>query len=89
MDGNFVIYLGRHMLETALLVSAPMLLACIVVGTLISILQAVTSIKDMTITIIPKLVAMAVTVILFGGWMLEVLLKFTTEMFSVMQSIGH
>jgi flagellar biosynthesis protein FliQ len=89
MDGNFVIYLGRHMLETALLVSAPMLIVCMVVGTLISILQAVTSIKDMTLTIIPKLLAMAATAILFGGWMLEVLLKFTTEMFSVMQNIGH
>jgi flagellar biosynthesis protein FliQ len=89
MDGNFVIYLGRHMLETALLVSAPLLIVCMVVGTLVSILQAVTSIKDMTLTIIPKLVAMAATTVLFGGWMLEVLLKFTTEMFSVMQSIGH
>jgi flagellar biosynthetic protein FliQ len=89
MDGNFVLYLGRHMLETALLVSAPLLIVCLVVGMAVSILQAVTSIKDMTLTIIPKLVAMAVATLVFGGWMLEVLLKFTTEMFAVMQGLGH
>jgi len=89
MDGNFVIYLGRHMLETALLVSAPLLIVCVGVGLLISILQAVTSIKDMTLTIIPKLIAMAATTLLFGGWMLDVVLKFTNEMFTVMQGIGR
>jgi flagellar biosynthesis protein FliQ len=89
MDGNMVIYLGRHTLETALLVSAPLLIVCVVVGIVVSIVQAVTSIKDSTLSIIPKLVAMAVATLLFGGWMLEVLLKFTTEMFGIMQNIGH
>ena len=89
MDGNMVIYLGRHMLETALLVTAPLLIVCISVGIIVSILQAVTSIKDMTLTIIPKLIAMAAATLIFGGWMLEVLLKFTNEMFGVMQSIGR
>jgi len=89
MDGNMVIYLGRHMLETALLVAAPLLIVCISVGIIVSILQAVTSIKDMTLTIIPKLIAMAAATLIFGGWMLEVLLKFTNEMFGVMQTIGH
>lgn len=89
MDGNMVIYLGRHMLETALLVSAPLMIVCIAVGIIISVIQAVTSIKDSTLSVIPKLVAMAAATLLFGGWMLEVLLKFTTEMFGIMQNLGH
>jgi flagellar biosynthesis protein FliQ len=89
MDGNMVIYLGRHMLETALLVSAPLLIVCMVVGITVSIIQAVTSIKDSTLAIIPKLLTMAVATLIFSGWMLEVLLKFTTEMFGIMQNIGH
>ncbi|MDO8303263.1 MAG: flagellar biosynthetic protein FliQ, partial [Sedimentisphaerales bacterium] len=55
MDSSLVIYLGRYTLETALLLSAPVLIACVLVGLIISILQAVTSIKDMTLTIVPKL----------------------------------
>ena len=51
MDSSFTLYLGRHTLETALLLSAPILLTCIIVGVVITILQAVTSIRDMTITI--------------------------------------
>ena len=89
MDGNFVIFMGRHMLETALLVSAPMLITCMAVGIIVSVVQAVTSIKDMTLTIIPKLLAMVLAALIFGGWMLEIVLKFTTEMFGMIQSIGH
>ena len=51
MDSNFVIYLGRQTLETALLVSAPILLTCIVVGIVVTLLQAVTSIRDMSLNL--------------------------------------
>ena len=89
MDSSLVIYLGRHTLETALLLSAPVLIACVLVGLIISILQAVTSIKDMTLTIVPKLLAVGVVVLIFGNWMLQVALKFTIEIFSYIQKVGH
>lgn len=89
MDSSFSLYLGRHTLETALLLSAPILLTCIVVGVAITLLQAVTSIRDMTLTIVPKLVAVGVVTLLVGGWMLEVTLRFTAEMFTYIQNIGH
>jgi flagellar biosynthetic protein FliQ len=89
MDSSFSLYLGRHTLETALLLSAPILLTCIVVGVAITLLQAVTSIRDMTLTIVPKLVAVGVVTMLVGGWMLEVTLRFTAEMFTYIQNIGH
>jgi len=89
MDSSFTLYLGRHTLETALLLSAPILLTCIVVGVVITLLQAVTSIRDMTLTIVPKLVAVGFVTLLVGGWMLETTIRFTAEMFAYIQNIGH
>jgi flagellar biosynthetic protein FliQ len=89
MDSSFTLYLGRHTLETALLLSAPILLTCIVVGVVITLLQAVTSIRDMTLTIVPKLVAVGFVTLLVGGWMLEITIRFTAEMFAYIQNIGH
>jgi flagellar biosynthetic protein FliQ len=89
MDSSFSLYIGRHTLETALLLSAPILLTCVVVGVAITLLQAVTSIRDMTLTIVPKLLAVGVVMLLAGGWMLEVALRFTAEMFAYIQNIGH
>ncbi len=87
MDNNFVLYLGRHTLETALLLSTPILMTCMIVGILITILQAVTSIRDMTLTIVPKLLAVGVVMLLFGNWMLQVTLRFTTEIFTQIQNV--
>jgi len=89
MDSSFVLYLGRHTLETALILSAPILLTCLIVGVAVTLLQAVTSIRDMTLTIVPKLLAVGAVTLLFGGWTLHVALRFTTEIFAHMQNIGH
>jgi len=89
MDSSFVLYLGRHTLETALLLSTPILLTCMIVGVVVTLLQAVTSIRDMTLTIVPKLLAVGVVMLIFGGWMLGVILKFTNEIFGHVQNIGR
>ena len=89
MDSSFVLYLGRHTLETALILSAPILLTCLVVGVIITLVQAVTSIRDMTLTIVPKLLAVGAVTLLFGGWTLQVMLRFTTEIFAHMQNVMH
>jgi flagellar biosynthesis protein FliQ len=89
MNSSFVLYLGRHTLETALLLSAPILITCMVVGITITLLQAVTSIRDMTLTVVPKLLAVGVVTLLFGSWMLQVTLRFTTEIFAQIQNTGH
>ena len=67
MSSDLVLYLGRHTLETALLLSTPILLTCIVVGVVVTLFQAITSIRDMTLTIVPKLLAVGVVTLLFGG----------------------
>jgi len=89
MDSSYVLYLGRHTLETALLLSAPILVTCMVVGVVVTLLQAVTSIRDMTLTIVPKLLAVSVVSLLFGSWMLQVLLRFTTDIFAQIQNIKY
>jgi len=89
MDSSFVLYLGRHTLETALLLSAPILLTCMVVGVVVTLLQAVTSIRDMTLTIVPKLLAVGVVILVSGGWSMGIVLKFTTEIFGHIQNIGR
>jgi flagellar biosynthetic protein FliQ len=89
MDSSFTLYLGRHTLETALLLSAPVLITCIVVGVAVTLVQAVTSIRDMTLTIVPKLLAVGIVMLVAGGWMLEMTLRFTAEMFAYIQNTGH
>ncbi len=89
MDSSFVLYMGRHTLETALLLAAPILLTCMAVGVIVTLLQAVTSIRDMTLTIVPKLLAVGFISLIFGSWMLQVILRFANEVFSHIQNIGH
>ena len=89
MDVDLVLYLGRHTMETALLLAAPILLVCMFTGIVISLFQTVTSIRDMSLTIAPKLIAVGLTALLFGNWMLQLLMKFTTEIFSRIHSYGY
>jgi flagellar biosynthetic protein FliQ len=89
MGSSFALYLGRHTLETALLIAAPILLTCMAVGVVVTLLQAVTSIRDMTLTIVPKLLAVGLVILLTGGWSLEVMLRFANEIFGHIRNIGH
>lgn len=89
MDSSFILYLGRHTLETALLVSAPILVTCLVVGIVVTLLQAVTSIRDMTLTIVPKLLAVGVVMLATGGWTMGIILDFTNQIFGHIQNVGH
>lgn len=89
MDADYILYLGRHTLETAVLIAAPILLVCMLSGLLVSLFQTVTSIRDMTLTMVPKLMAVAITALIFGNWMIQVLLGFTREIFNQIQSYGY
>ena len=89
MDSSFVLFLGRQSLEVAFLISAPVLLTCVVVGVVVTLFQAVTSIRDMSLTVVPKLVAVGLMLLLFGGWMLDTLLRYVTDIFGYIQNVGH
>ncbi len=89
MDINLILYLGRYTLETALMIAAPMLGICMIVGITVTLFQAVTSIRDMTLTIVPKLLAMSLASLIFGNWMMQNIMKFTVEIFNIIKSYGY
>jgi flagellar biosynthetic protein FliQ len=89
MDGTMVLHLGRRMLETALLLAGPALAVTLIVGFVVAMLQAVTSIRDMTMGMVVKLAGVALTLLLAGGWMLQVARDFAREIFHHMQALGH
>jgi flagellar biosynthetic protein FliQ len=68
--------IGRQALELTLLVSAPLLLAALGVGLLVSVFQAATQINEMTLSFIPKLVAILVMLVLAGPWMITMMVDY-------------
>jgi flagellar biosynthetic protein FliQ len=81
MTPETIITLGQRGLELAIMVSAPMLLTGLVVGVLISMFMAATQINEMTLTFVPKLLAVAAVILLAGSWMLGLLVDFTETLF--------
>ncbi len=81
MDTATVVDLARQALWITVIVSAPLLGVALLVGLLIGVVQAATSINEMTLSFIPKLVVMALALALFGTWQLVTLMDFTRAIF--------
>jgi len=77
MTSEFVITFAQEAIKTTILVSLPVLLIGLVVGLVISIFQAVTQIHEMTLSFVPKILAILLGLLVFGSWMLELLTRFT------------
>jgi len=86
MTQGEVLSICKDAVMTALTISAPFLIASIVIGLVISILQAATQIHEQTITFVPKILATALIAIFAGSWIMTVLINFTTRLF---ESIGR
>lgn len=82
MSQNFVINLFEQAVYTILIVSAPMLGFGLLVGLLVSIFQATTQIQEQTLAFIPKIIAVLLSMVIFGPWMLSHLLDFTESIFN-------
>jgi flagellar biosynthetic protein FliQ len=80
MDTDTVVSLATQAMSLALKLSIPLLGVGLIVGVLISIIQAVTSIQEQTLSFIPKVLAMAVVLVVGGPWMLNQLLSYTAEL---------
>jgi flagellar biosynthetic protein FliQ len=87
MSPELVINLVQNALYILIIVSAPVLLVSLVVGLLVSVLQAATQINEMTLTFIPKLLAMFLVLVLAGPWMLNTLVEYTTRLFQSIPSV--
>jgi flagellar biosynthetic protein FliQ len=75
-----VMSLGQHALEITLMLAAPLLLVALVTGLVIGAFQAATQINEMTLSFIPKLIAMAATLVIAGPWMLKLIVSYTREL---------
>ncbi len=82
MTPESVLTLAQRALEITLLMSAPPLLAALLMGLVVSVFQAATQINEMTLSFIPKLVAIFVVLVLFGPWMLGILFDYIRELFT-------
>lgn len=82
MTPDSVMSLGRQAMEVTLLVSAPLLLVALAIGLVVSIFQAATQINETTLSFIPKLIGIFVTLIVAGPWMLAILSDYMRQMFS-------
>lgn len=89
MNEDMVLYLGKRTLEVALLLGAPVLAVTLVIGFITGMLQAVTSMRDMTMGMVLKLAAVGLTLIFSGSWVMQVAKGFTMEIFNTMAAIGH
>ncbi len=81
MNPETVLALGQEALTLTTLLAAPLLLGALATGLLIGVLQAATQINEMTLSFIPKLLALVVTLILAGPWMLGEIMVYTTTLF--------
>ena len=80
MTPDTIMTIGTRALEMALALAAPLLLAALVTGVVIGAFQAATSINEMTLSFIPKLIALALTLAIAGPWMLKTLVGYMREL---------
>jgi len=87
MNPQMVVSIGREALTVILMVSGPMLLFGMIIGLVISIFQAITQINEMTLTFVPKILAVAVALLIFLPWMINMLMDFTHHMYNLIPGL--
>ena len=89
MNLAMVVDITRDALWITLLVSGPMMIVGLVIGVVIGIFQAVTQIHEMTITFIPKIVAVGLVLLFLMPWMLQKFMDYTINLFSLIETVAH
>ncbi len=87
MTQQLAVEICKNAIWTTLLIAAPMLVAGLVVGILVSLFQSVTQIHEMTLTFIPKILVVVVVLVFTLPWIMNILLSYTTELFAIMSTI--
>jgi flagellar biosynthesis protein FliQ len=81
MSQDMILKLARDTLQVTLLVSSPLLIISLVIGLIVSVVQVVTSIQDMTLSFVPRIIAVFATFLLVFPWIMNLLLAFTTQLY--------
>jgi flagellar biosynthetic protein FliQ len=89
MTESYVLSLAQNSVTVMLILAAPVLLVSLIVGSLISLVQAATQINEATMTFVPKMVAIGAVLAFLGSWMLQQLLVFTTGLFTSLPNLVH
>jgi flagellar biosynthetic protein FliQ len=87
MNPELAVDICRKAIQTILMCAAPMLIVALLVGLLVSIFQAATQINEQTLTFVPKIVAVFITLLIFGSWVIKIVTVFTTGLFDVMATL--
>ena len=87
MTPDSIVNIGQQALLVLLMVSAPMLLAALAVGLLVSIFQAATQINEMTLSFIPKLVTVFLTMVVAGPWIMSTLIDYIRRLYTQIPSL--
>jgi flagellar biosynthesis protein FliQ len=89
MTEAYILSLAQNTITITLLLAAPVLLASLIIGSLVSMIQAATSINEVTLSFIPKVIAIVVILLVLGSWMLQQLLTFTSNLFTSLPNLIH
>ena len=89
MNQEMVLKLARDTLQVTLMVSGPLLLVSLVVGILVSIAQVVTSIQDMTLSFVPRTVAVFLAFLFLFPWVMNIMIAFTAQLFGHLERFAH
>lgn len=87
MGDDIILNLGQEALKTMAILSAPLLLSTLVIGLIVSVFQALTQINEATLTFVPKMVVIAIVLVLAGPWMMDTMKTYTIHLFDNMASI--
>lgn len=87
MDEQWILDLSSKTIWISIKVAAPALVATLLMGLIVSVLQAATQINEQTLSFIPKVLAMTAALVFFGPWILQVIMNFTTELFQTIPQI--
>ena len=88
MDTQTVVAIGREALSVTLMIAGPMLLFGLIVGLVISVFQAITQINEMTLTFVPKILAIALALLIFMPWMINIATDFARHMFDMIPTLA-
>jgi len=80
MNESDILKLAQDSIKVVLMIASPMLIFSLLIGLIVSIIQAVTQIQEATLSFVPKIVAVFLSLILFGPWILQVITEFTTNL---------
>ncbi len=89
MNTDVALYWVQEAIQTAIMLIGPLLGTALVVGLAVSLFQAITSIQEMTLAFIPKILAIALILLFFSSWMLEVLTDFTTNVMNFIPQVSR